>query len=69
MLSFIKSLWKEFLRKQSQEHYRQGFEYAMSAYYIYGLKTDELADDVRASPDSFDMGVLKAIQIINRLAD
>jgi len=66
MLSFIKSLWKEFLREQSQEHYRQGFEYAMSAYYIYGLRTDELADDISSSPDSFDMGVLKAIQVINR---
>jgi len=66
MLNFIKSLWMEFCCKQRQEHYRQGFVYAMFAYYIYGLETNELADDISSSPDSFDLGVLKAIQIINR---
>lgn len=68
MLNFIKSLWVEFCRKQRQECYCRGFECAMSAYYIHGFTTNELADDISSPPGSFDLGVLKAIQIINRQA-
>ena len=66
IIKYFKETIKEFIREREDRLFQDGFEFAMSMYYLYSRPVSEIAEKISKKPDSFDMGILYAIRMINR---
>lgn len=66
IIKYFKETIKEFIREREDRIFQDGFEFAMSMYYLYSRPVSEIAEKISKKPDSFDMGILYAIRMINK---
>lgn len=66
IINYFKEIIKEFIREREDKFFQEGFEFAMSMYYLYSRPVSEIVEKISKKPDSFDMGILYAIRMINK---